>query len=173
MKLPLSVFFLLISNSLLAQNNPIAGKWLTIDNDDTIVIELTKDKVFYLISLTDNDTVGGLNKYSEYDSYIDSHNYYEDSVFLDCKYTYDLGVFPHRLILTAYYAGTDSFKFIIPSIFEFKENNSISIVAKSAHITNGINKNPDKELKEFFASVKLNERVNKRFFKVYTLNPLK
>lgn len=149
-RLLFSLLLSIVSISILAQTNPIAGKWLTVDDSgDSLIIELTKDKAFYLISVSEKDTIGGLNKYDENAS--DD----EDSIFIDHKYILNLNVYPHRLELTAYHAGTDSFEYIIPCFFEFRENGSIALVLYDEGIFREDGDDPDLIRKEFYTNAKI------------------
>ena len=151
-KLILISVLILLGTSIKAQTNPIVGKWLTVDDGgDSLVIELTKDKVFYLISISEKDTIGGLNKYDENAS--DD----EDSIFIDHKYVLNLNVYPHRLELTAFHAGTDSFEYIIPCFFEFRENGSIALVLYDEGIFREDGDDPDLIRREFYTDAKVDD----------------
>lgn len=159
-------FFLtaiLVSTLVYSQNNPLVGKWLTIDGGDSIVLELTNDGIFYLTASDERDTIGGINKYT--DDFGDG----EDSVFLDHRYIINTAIFPHRLALEAFYSNTDSICFIIPTIFEFKENNTLRMVLYDEGIYSEDDDDIDKLLKEFYAEAKFDDD----YFEVITFKLLK
>lgn len=148
----ISISALILFSSLSkAQNNPLVGKWVTIDGGDSLILELTKNNVFYLISISEEDTIGGLRQYTE------EANDGKDSIFLDHKYTYDLGIYPHRLELTAYHANTDSFEYIIPCFFLFREDGSIALVLYDDGIFRDEGDDPDVIKNEFYTNAKINE----------------
>lgn len=111
------IIIISICNTTINAQAP-SGKWFLVEEGDTSVLELRKDSVFFLISKSNGLHLGGLNTYSPEISD-------EDSLFLDYKYVCDLSTFPHHLILTGYYANTDSIDFVIPTYFEFWEDGSL------------------------------------------------
>lgn len=152
MKSIVATIVLLISINAISQTKPLVGKWLTVDGGDSIILELTQSGVFYLTASDERDTIGGLHQYT--DDFGDG----EDSIFLDHKYAVDMSVFPHRLTLTAFYTGTDSFCYIIPAIFELKENNTINVVLYDDGIYNEDGDNKNELLKEFYSEAKIDEK---------------
>lgn len=151
----LRYFFFLIailtSTLVYSQNNPLVGKWLTINGGDSFILELTNDGIFYLTASYEEDTLGGMHQYT------DDFGTGEDSIFLDYKYDVDMSVFPHKLTLTAYYSGTDSFCFIFPAVFEFKEKNTIKLILYEEGIHREGGDDPELIMKEFYTDVKIDE----------------
>lgn len=161
------IFFsiaILASTLVFSQNNPLIGTWITVDGADTVSLELTKAGVYFITYSDVNDEViGGINTYS------DEFGDLGDSIFLDHKYAVDMSVFPHRLTLTAYYTGTDSFCLIIPAIFELKENNSIWLVIHDDGIYSEDGDEPEPMLKKFYSETKIDDKQ----FEVLTFTKLK
>jgi hypothetical protein len=142
---------ILFSITASSQTKPLVGKWLTVDGGDSIILELTQEGIFYLTASDEEDTIGGIHKYS------DDFGTGEDSIFLDHKYVVDMSTYPHKLTLTAYYSGTDSFCYIIPAIFEIKENNTINMVFYDDGIYNEDGDDKDALLKEFYKEAKIDD----------------
>lgn len=128
-----------------SQNNPLVGTWVVDEYTDSIILELTKEGVFYLSPADRDETFGGIHQYSK--EYTEN-----DSVFLDHKYTIDMSSFPHKLTLTAYFSGTDSFCYILPMVFRLKEDTTFEAMAYEEGILRENKENPEPILKEFYAT---------------------
>ncbi len=144
MKITLLVFF--FSAYINSQAQSITGKWFLIEEGDTAKLELSKDSIFHLIFKKTGTNLGGLYTYSPEESEDD------DSVFIDHKYTCKLNIFPHQLVLTGYYANTDSVSFIIPTYFEFWEDGSLVLFLHEDGILDFEDGNPKKLIEEFYKS---------------------
>lgn len=149
---PLLLLLILFTSTALlkAQKAPV-GNWLTIDGGDSITLKLTANNVFYL-GLSDEPDVkfGGLNTYSEEESY-------EDSVFLDFIYTFDASTTPQRLTLYVNHTGTDSSVMIILSTFEQKDENTITLIMCDEEIYPEDGDDPKAIMKEFYTGVIANK----------------
>jgi hypothetical protein len=159
----LLLLLLVFGSSNLAKAQSLAGKWMNIDKSDTTILELRKDSVYFIYLLGEEETIGGIKSYDEIASD-------DDSVFLDHKYSVNTSVFPHRLTLTAYYTGTDSFYYILPIVFEFRENNSIAVIAYDEGIFREDGDDPEKILKEFYTST---PKIDEKKDEVIVFKPLK
>ncbi|MFX3625769.1 MAG: hypothetical protein ACN6I4_00250 [bacterium] len=160
LKLIIISFLFLLSVFGKAQNNFLAGKWLSVNDGDSSFLIFTKDFTYIIDEPSESIYYGGLNAYSE-----------DDAIFLDHRYTLDTSVLPHKFTLTAYIANTDSFFFMIPAIFELRGDNTLACV-----FANAIFKE-DGNLKElinkFYAKAIIGAEVDDEDYETYIFKFLK
>jgi hypothetical protein len=130
--------FLLTVVAAKTQTTNLVGKWVFVEEGDSLYFEFTKDSLLYIFgtgvegsteSVSDFDTIGGRNfAYETDDDEV-------ESVYLDFTYK-TIASKPNHLYYVLYYTGTKKPYLIMPIMLKQQDNNTITLhflTAKSDH----------------------------------------